>query len=88
MVLGILSSLIAAASYTAFYVASPGRQAVNATHRRTKLVQGVGWALAILATALSVPAFGPFIGPVLVLTVMMTVASILALVGPFFNAAS
>ncbi|MDT0632780.1 hypothetical protein RQM47_00835 [Rubrivirga sp. S365] len=76
-----LSLLLAAAAYGAFYAAAPGRQSAPAGPPRPLRWAGAG--LAAAALALSVAAYGPGVGPVLVVTVMMTVASVLAVAGPF-----
>ncbi|MEM6326403.1 MAG: hypothetical protein AAF791_04730 [Bacteroidota bacterium] len=76
-----LSLLLAAAAYGAFYAAAPGRQSRALGPTRTLLWAGT--ALTVAALGLSIAATGSSVGPVLVVTVMMATASVLAVVGPF-----
>lgn len=79
--LGVVSVLLAVAAYAAFYVAAPGRQSKALGPSRPLLAAGA--VLTVAALALSIVATGSAVGPALVVTVMMAVASALAMAGPF-----
>ncbi|NBC18777.1 MAG: hypothetical protein GVY18_15850 [Bacteroidetes bacterium] len=79
--LDALYMVLSAAAYSAFYAGAPGRQSQAVGPSRVLL--GAGIVLTVAALALSVVATRSTVGPVLTLTVMMTVASVLAITGPF-----
>lgn len=81
-----IALLTAAIAYGFFYAAAPGRQALPFASPR--VLQFIGSFLTVAALTLGVLAYGSGIGPLLVLTVMMTVASVLAISGPFFQSPS
>ncbi|MEM8598600.1 MAG: hypothetical protein AAGF99_01660 [Bacteroidota bacterium] len=77
----VLSLFLAALAYGAFYAAAPGRQSQALGPTRPLL--WLGATLTAVALALSVVGTQSAVGPVLVATVMMAAASLLAVVGPF-----
>jgi hypothetical protein len=79
--LGALAILLSVVAYGAFYVGAPGRQ--SKAPGPSRLLLGAGTVLTVVALALSVAATRSAVGPALVLTVMMAVASALAMIGPF-----
>jgi hypothetical protein len=73
--------ILSIAAYAAFYAGAPGRQSRPVGPPR--LLLGMGTALTLAALVMASAATGSAIGPVVVVTMMMTVASILAITGPF-----
>ncbi|MEM6338189.1 MAG: hypothetical protein AAF752_16565 [Bacteroidota bacterium] len=80
-----LSLILAALAYVAFYVASPGRQ--SKALKPAKPIRIAGIVLVCAAFVLSVLGTGSAVGPVLVITVLMAVGSLLVVTGPFFMTA-
>ncbi|MEM1127450.1 MAG: hypothetical protein AAGI71_12420 [Bacteroidota bacterium] len=78
----ILSLILAALAYGAFYVAAPGRQ--SKALGSVRLLLGLGTGLTVAGLGVSYLATESAVGPALVVTVMMLVASVLAITGPFF----
>lgn len=76
-----LALVLAVAAYAAFYLGAPGRQSRPVGPPRP--MRWGGAALTVAALAVSVAATGSAVGPAMVLTVMMTAASALAVAGPF-----
>jgi hypothetical protein len=76
-----IALILAALAYGAFYAGAPGRQSQAVEPSGLYLWLGAGMTLTALA--LSIAATGTAVGPTFVLTVMMSVASVLAMVGPF-----
>lgn len=76
-----LALLLSATAYSAFYAGAPGRQSQAAGPVRPLF--GAGAVLTVAALALSVVATCSAVGPTLVLTVMMAMASVLAIIGPY-----
>ena len=74
------SLILAALGYVAFYAAAPGRQSQPLGPPKPLRLAGVG--LTGSALVLSAVGTGTAGGPVYVVTVMMAVASALAMVGP------
>lgn len=79
--LGIMALILAVVAYGAFYLGAPGRQSKAVGSPRVLLVAGA--VLTVGALAVSIVATQSAVGPVLVLTVMMAVGTVLALAGPF-----
>jgi len=73
--------ILSVAAYAAFYAGAPGRQSRPVGPSR--LLLGTGTALTLGALVIASVATGSAVGPVMVVTLMMTVASILAVTGPF-----
>ncbi|MEM8560346.1 MAG: hypothetical protein AAGG50_21195 [Bacteroidota bacterium] len=76
-----LSLVLAALAYGAFYAAAPGRQSQALGPTRPLLAAGA--VLTVVAFVLSYLGTGTGAGPALVITVMMAMASLLAVTGPF-----
>lgn len=73
--------ILSAVAYGAFYAGAPGRQSQAVGPPR--LLLGAGTLLTVVALVLSGTATRSAVGPVLVLTVMMAVASAVVMIGPF-----
>lgn len=78
----MLALLLAALSYALFYLAAPGRQ-VSKSIKYSASKRAVAAGLAVVSIVLGIRAFGIGLGPTLVITVMMTTGSVMALIGPF-----
>jgi len=76
-----LALILSVAAYAAFYAGAPGRQSRPVGPPR--LLLSTGTALTLGALVMAALATGSAVGPVAVVTMMMTVASILAVTGPF-----
>jgi len=76
-----LALIVSVAAYAAFYAGAPGRQSRPVGPPR--LLLGTGTALTLGALVIASEATGSAVGPIVVVTLMMTVASILAVTGPF-----
>lgn len=73
--------ILSVAAYAAFYAGAPGRQSRPVGPPR--LFLGTGTVLTLGALVIASVTTGSAVGPVVVVTMMMTVASILAITGPF-----
>lgn len=72
--------ILSGVAYGAFYAGAPGRQSQSVGPPR--LLLGAGTVLTVAALILGAMATRSAVGPVLVLTVLMAVASTLAMIGP------
>lgn len=84
--IGLTALLLAATAYGMLYAAHPGRQARTPVSAPRTLQVGAG-GLTLVALVLAAHAYGADVGLALVLTVLMTVASVLVVAVPFIATA-
>lgn len=82
--MNVFALVLSALAYGLFYAAAPGRQATPLA--KPRILQGGAILLTLAALIFGVLAYGPAIGPLLVLTAMMAAASVLVMVGPLLQA--